>query len=155
MLHLKDRLRSLMKCVGKGEEKVASVFGVSAEACHQAVVHLREGAPDVPIWLFTTAAPLSETEALCEKIYRNENSFALIAEAQSQLWRRWVAIDVATWTGDRGQWAMKLAPFLIPPCRVLILNKDGGFFNGTPSNIFVHGLRASGDAIDSAKGATL
>ncbi len=128
MLHLKGRLRSLLSCVGKSEIKVASVFGVDAAASHQAVLHLRKGAPEVPVWLFTTVVPLPETESLCERVYLRSNAFALVMGAQSQLWKRWVAISVGTWTGGRGPWVVKLAPFFVPPFHVLILNGDGGFF---------------------------
>lgn len=132
--------------------KVACVFGASAAASHQAVLYLREGVPEVPVWLFTRVATLPETEALCERVYRKENALALVLEAQSRLWPRWVAIGVATWTGERGAWLLKLAPFLIPPFRVLILNRDGGFFAGTPSNLFVHCVRTGRDAIKLAWG---
>src|ERR1019366_2887944 len=158
MLHLKGRLRSQLQSwlrrAGKGDKKVAAVFGASADASHRAVLHLREGAPEVPIWLFTTVQPLPETEALCERVFRNENALLLAAEAQSHLWKRWVAISVGTWTGERGACALKLAPFLIPPFRVLILNRDGGFFSGTPLNIFVHCVRAGRDAIQQFWGST-
>jgi len=154
MLHLKGRLRSQLQSwlrrAGKGEKKVASVFGASAPASHLAVLHLRDGAPGVPIWLFTAVEPLPETEALCERVFRNKSPLSLAAEAQSQLWRCWVAISVGTWTGERGAWPLKLAPFLIPPFRVLILNRHGGFFSATPSNIFVYCARASRDAIELA-----
>src|SRR5580698_7803118 len=146
MSHLKGLLWSLLRRAGKGDKKVASVFGVSATASHRAVLHLREGAPDVPVWLFTTAAPLPETEALCERIYRKRSALALMAGAQSELWPCSVAISVGTWTGQRGAWALKLAPFLIPPFRVLILNGDGGFFSGTPSNVIVYCARMAWDA---------
>lgn len=151
MLHFKGRLRAwlqyCLKRAGKGEEKVASVFGTGAEASHEAVLHLRQGAPDVPVWLFTTAEPLPETKLLCERIYRDPSAHALMVKAERHLWGRWVAISVGTWTGESGAWALKLAPFLVPPFRVLILNGDGGFFSGTPANIFVHGVRAVWDAI--------
>jgi glycosyltransferase involved in cell wall biosynthesis len=84
----------------------------------------------------------------------NQNALALVASAQSELWRRWVAISVGTWTGEQGAWVLKGAPFLIPPFRVLILNRDGGFFEGTPSNISVHAVRAGWDAVQSAWGHT-
>src|SRR5271165_2939478 len=154
MLNLKGRLRSLLRRAGKGEKKVAGVFSASADASHWAVLHLRAGAPQIPIWLFTTVEPHPETEALCERVFRNRKPLALAAQAQSELWKCWVAIGVATWTGDRGGWALKLAPFLIPPFRVLILNRDGGFFSGTPSNIFIHCVRAGRDAIELAWGNT-
>src|SRR5260370_11001534 len=145
MFDLKGRLRSVLRRAGKGEEKVACVFGATSAASHQAVLHLRTGAPEVPIWLFTTVEPLAETQALCERVYRNESASALVAEAQSRCWSRWVAISVATWTGERGAWILKVAPLLIPHFRVLILNRDGGFFAATPANIFVHCMRAAGD----------
>jgi glycosyltransferase involved in cell wall biosynthesis len=150
MFDLKGRLRHCLMLAGKGDSKVASVFGVSAAASHEAVLHLREGAPGVPVWLFTTVTLRPETEALCERIYRNDSALALIADAQRHLWQRWVAISVGTWTGS-GTWALKLAPFLIPPFRVLILNRDGGFFSGTPSNVFVHWVRAAREAIHNAR----
>jgi glycosyltransferase involved in cell wall biosynthesis len=154
MRYLKDRLRSLF-WAGKGEQKVASVFGACADSCHQAVLHLREGAPGVPIWLFTTATPFPETEALCQRTYRNTSAFALVAAAQSQLRQRWVAISVGTWTGDGSAWALKLAPFLTPPFRVLILNRDGGFFSATPVNICVHSIRAGVDWAKTVWGSVL
>ena len=44
-----------------------------------------------------------------------------------------------------------LAPFLVPPFRVLILNSAGGFFSGTPSNIFIHGVRTAREAIHNKR----
>jgi hypothetical protein len=44
MLHFKGwlqpKLEYCLKCAGKGEQKVAGVFGVNAAAAHQAVLHL-------------------------------------------------------------------------------------------------------------------
>ena len=140
---------ALPEVAGKGERRIASVFGVDAAAAHEAVLHLREGAPDVPVWLFTTVAPLPETEPLCERIYRNESALALIVDAERHLWQHSVAISVGTWTGS-GVWPLKIAPFLIPPFRVLILNRHSGFFSGTPSNVFIHCGRAAREAIHNA-----
>jgi hypothetical protein len=152
---VRSRLQDCLKCIGKGEKKIAGVFGISAASSHEAVLHLRRGAPDVPIWLFTMENPLPETEALCERVYRNENALALVAVAQRRLWPCWVAISVGTWTPkssrQRGAWALKLAPFLVPPFRVLILNSAGGFFSGTPSNIFIHGVRTAREAIHNKR----
>jgi glycosyltransferase involved in cell wall biosynthesis len=154
MSHSKGRIRSLVQfCLrraGKGDRKVSSVFGVNAEASHRAVLYLREGAPEIPVWLFTTTAPLPETAALCERIYLNTNPFALVAVAESRLWERWVAISVATWVGGSDGFLLKLAPFFTPPFRVLILNKDGGFFSGSPGNVGVHCARAGWDSVQAA-----
>jgi len=51
--------------------------------------------------------------------------------AHSVLWPHWVALSVATWTGGHGPWGAKLAPFLVPPFRTLILNENGDFFDAT------------------------
>ena len=149
---LRSLLQFCLKCAGKGEKKVASVFGVNAEALHRAVLHLRAGAPGVPIWLFSTEVPHPYTIALCERVYLNPNALELVGQSQARLWRCWVAISVGTWTGERGGWALKLAPFLIPPFRVLILNKEGDFFGASPKNVVIHGVRAGWDAIQGGWG---
>ncbi len=135
---MKGLLRSLLRTAGKGEGKVAAVFGLSAETCHSAVLHFRSGAPDVPIWLFSTVAPTAETASLCEQVHVKPGSLALLFEAQRLLWAHWVAIGVTTWTGGHGKWPVKLAPFLIPPFRALVLNENGDFFRGSPAGVVRH-----------------
>ena len=142
-------LRSILKLAGKGECKVAAVFGFSPAFCHLAVVHLRKGAPDVPVWLFATSQPAPETAALCERVLVRPNSLALTVNALRSLWPVWVALSVAPWTGGHGRWALKLAPFLIPPFRVLLLNTHGDFFSGTPAAILKHLGHRLYDAADS------
>jgi len=146
---MKGPLRSLLRSVGKGEGKVAAVFGLAPASCHKAVLHLRAGAPDVPVWLFSTQAVPAETEALCERVYVKQGSLALLLEAQRQLWPHWVAIGVTTWTGEHGKWPVKLAPFLIPPFRALLLNENGDFFRATPAGILRHCGRRLRDAFHS------
>src|SRR5262249_28181551 len=82
--------------------------------------------------------PLPETRALCERVYVNEDSISLFIKAQIRLWPYWVAIGVSTWTTEHGRWPLKLAPFFIPPFRVLLLNRWGGFFPGRPLPILLH-----------------
>ena len=146
---MKGPLRSLLRFVGKGEGKVAAVFGVDPVSCHKAVRHLRAGAPEVPIWLFSTQAVPAETGALCERVHVNRGSLALFLEAQRRLWPHWVALGVTTWTGEHGLWPVKLAPFLIPPFRTLVLNENGGFFRGTPAGILRHCGRRLRDVFHS------
>jgi glycosyltransferase involved in cell wall biosynthesis len=113
------------------------------------VVHIRNGAPDVPVWLFSTAPPLAETARLCERVHVHPSPLALLLLAEVRLWRCWVAISAGTWTGGRGKWPLKLAPFLIPPFRALFLNRHGGFFPGTPASVFLHDRRIVRGAIHS------
>jgi glycosyltransferase involved in cell wall biosynthesis len=137
---VKVGLKSVFAFLGKGEEKVAAVFGISPGPCHAAVTHLKAGAPEVPVWLFATAAPLPETSALCERVYVRRRSWLLFLQAQIQLWPYWVAIAVSTWTAEHGRWPLKLAPFFTS-FRVLLLNRWGGFFPGKPALVLLHGSR--------------
>jgi glycosyltransferase involved in cell wall biosynthesis len=127
--------------VGKGDERVALVFANSAEDCHRAAQHLREGAPDVPIWLFSTTAPRPDTQQLCERVVVRATAFRLLLAAEKHSWRRWVALSVAPWTGARDGWPIQLAPFLIPPFRALLLNEHGDFFPGSPGAVAMHARR--------------
>lgn len=140
--------RGILKLVGKGESKVAAVFGTTPESCHRAVVHLREGAPGIPVLLFATQKPALETIALCESVMVRRSSLRLAAEAYRMLWPHWVALSVAPWQGGHGRWPLKLAPFFIPPFRVLIQNRSGDFFPGTPPAMVRHLGRVSRDAAD-------
>lgn len=144
------RVRRLLRLLGKSESKVAVVFGSTPESCQQAVVHLRNGAPEVPIFLFSTVEPLPGTAVLCERVRVRRSSLALLLDAEWSLWRYWVAIGVGVWNGERRQWPMKWAPFLIPPFRVLLLNAHGDFLPGTPRQVLTHGLRSLHDGLHSA-----
>jgi glycosyltransferase involved in cell wall biosynthesis len=138
---VKVGVKSVLALLGKGEKKVAAVFGISPGPCHAAVMHLKAGAPEVPIWLFATAPPLPETSVLCAQVFVSRRSLFLFLQAQVQLWPYWVAIAVGTWTAEHGRWPLKLAPFFIPSYRVLLLNSWGGFFPGKPALVLLHGQR--------------
>ncbi len=135
--------------IGKTDCRVAAVFGFEPDFCDTAVVHLEKGAPEVPIWLFSSVRSLPETAQLCERVSVHPGSLRLLLRAQVQLWPLWVALSVATWTGGRGHWPLKLAPFLIPPFRALILDRHGGLFAGTAALILVHVRRGVWGAIHS------
>jgi glycosyltransferase involved in cell wall biosynthesis len=122
------------------------VFAFTPASCHAAVQHLRNGAPDVPVHLFSTAGPLPETAALCQKITVHRNSLILFLRAQRALWPFRVALSVGLWNRRSGRWPLKLAPFLVPPFRALFLNENGDFFPGTPSETGRHLARRLRDA---------
>ena len=102
------------------------------------------------MWLFTAAPPSPETAALCERVIVRPNPLALLLAAERLLWRRWVALSVAAWTGERRAWLLKLAPFLIPPFRVLLLNEHGDFFSGAPDRVLGHFARRLRDRVHSS-----
>ena len=141
--------REFLKFTGKGERKVAAVFGISPERCDAAVRHVRRGAPDVPVWLFSSREPWPDTAALCERVSVEPDSMELLVSAQKALWPRWVALSVGAWTGERGKWPLKLAPLLVPPFRALLMNRAGDFFPATPSSVLRHCSRNFRDAAHS------
>jgi glycosyltransferase involved in cell wall biosynthesis len=147
---LKSWLRVAYGFLGKGDRKIAAVFGFSPATCHGAALHLRQGAPGIPLWLFTTSAPLPETAALCERVAVRRNSVALFFQAQRELWRHSVAISAGAWTGSRGNPVLKLAPLLVPPFRAVLSNGNGDFLSATPANILRHCQRRVRDAVCSA-----
>jgi glycosyltransferase involved in cell wall biosynthesis len=149
LLPLKSTLRALLRGIGKSETKVAAVFGFDPEGCRQAVAYLRAGT-DLPLWLFATIEPAPETAAHCAQVFVNRSSFGLLWEAERRLWQYWVPIGVAVWNGRRGKWPVKLAPFLIPPFRALVMNDVGDFFQGTPTNIITHAIRRTRETAHNA-----
>ena len=142
---------TLLRRLGKSDRKVAVVFGVDAAACHRAVMHLTDGVGGLPVWLFATCPVNEATAAHCERVVIVPGSWKLSATAWRQLWGQWVALGVAPWTGDHGSWALKLAPFLTPPFRVLVMNEHGDFFSGTPGPVAGHIRRRMGDWMHSAR----
>src|SRR5262249_22822380 len=107
------------------------------ETCHSAVLYIHTQVEQIPVWLFTSSRPLPETRLLCESVCVRENPAILLLEAEVCLWRQWVTLAVGTLTGQRRGWTLKLAPFLVPPFRVLFMNEHGDFLSG-PSGILLH-----------------
>jgi len=142
-------VRKVLSLIGKTDRKVVAVFALDAAGAHAAVLHVRQGAPGIPIHLFSLVPPSAETKALCAETHVNPNSLALFFTAQRQLWQFWVAMTVAPWTGGHGNWFLKLAPFTIPPFRALFLNDNGGFLPGTPPEIARHATRRIRDIMHS------
>jgi glycosyltransferase involved in cell wall biosynthesis len=144
-----DRLRPFLKFVGKGDEKVLAVFATSPANADRAVRYLRHEVPQVPVWLFASVAPLQDTAALCQRVLVKADSMALLVAAEKALWPRWVALSVASWTGEPLRWPVKLAPFLVSPHRALILNRHGDFLPGTVRHIALYSRRLVRDALHS------
>ena len=139
-----DRIKAWLKFAGKTEGKVAAVFGVSPDACDRGVRYLSQGLPGIPIWLFTNHQPRPETARLCARTFVDSDTMSLLVTAEKQLWPNWVVLTLATWTGERGSWPIKLAPFLIPPFRALLMNERPDFF--PPTLIKTHAARRLRDA---------
>ena len=143
------QVRDYLALAGKRGRRISAVFGISPERCAAAVRHLRGGAPDAPVWMFCAASPDPETAALCERVFVSDDGMGLLIEAEKQLWPHWVALAVSTWTGEHGRWPLKLAPFVIPPFRTLLMNEHGDFFSGTPGAVWRHAQRRMRDGAHS------
>ena len=131
-------IKALLRVAGKSQGKVIAVFAISASDAAQSVRYVRHGAPDVPVWLFSLETPAPETSALCEHVYVRKSSLRLLLAAERSLWPRHVALATAPWNGRPGHWAVKLAPFLIPPFRALLFNENDDSFAATPPSIVRH-----------------
>jgi GT2 family glycosyltransferase/glycosyltransferase involved in cell wall biosynthesis len=138
---------ALLRATGKNQDKVIAVFAISARDWGRAVRYLRHGAPDVPVWLFSLETPSQDISALCDRVYVRRNPARLLFTAERLLWPRRVALSATLWNREPGHWAIKIAPFLIPPFRALIFNENNDSFAGRPGAIKHLGHRLlSGDA---------
>ena len=142
-------LRQFLKFTGKSDRKVLAVFATSSAGAATAVRYLNREVAGVPVWLFSTVPPQPETAGACARVLVEADSMALLVEAQKALWPQWVALTVGTWTGEHLDWPAKLAPFLVPPFRALILNRHGDFVPGTPGNVGIHLHRLLRDTLHS------
>jgi glycosyltransferase involved in cell wall biosynthesis len=136
----------VLRRLGKADRKVAAVFGTNPEVCHRAALHVREGAPGIPLWLFCTSEPTADTAQLCERVVVRNNTLALFLRAECELWRYSVAISAGAWTGRGGSAVLKLAPLLTPPFRAVFANGNGDFLPATPGNVLRHSGRRVRDA---------
>jgi glycosyltransferase involved in cell wall biosynthesis len=128
----------LLHFAGKSNRKVAAVFSFTPSSCHRAVRYLTHQQPGIPIWLFSTVQPAAESVALCERVEFCPSAIGLIIRAQVALWPNRVVLCLGTWTGEPGNWFLKLAPFVIPPFRSLLLNENGDFLPDRLSDVGLH-----------------
>ena len=126
------------EAAGIGSQRVAAIFAFRTPDASTAVFHLRQGAPGTPIWLYSTAPPSAVTAALCQRVLVCSSPWRLLLQAQKHLWPLRAALAVGAWTGGRGNWLLKLSPFLVPPFRALLLNRSGDFLPGTPRQVAAH-----------------
>src|ERR1035437_10511934 len=114
------------EAAGAERQRVAAVFAFRTADASKSVLHLRQGAPGTPVWLYSTVPPPAETAVLCERVLVCSSPWRLLLQAQKHLWPLRAALAIGAWTGGRGNWLLKLSPFLIPPGRALLLNRRGG-----------------------------
>ncbi len=144
---LRSMVRSFLRLLGKFDHRVIVIFASSESAWRDAVQYVRDEAPDFPIWLIAAAPVDRETAALCDHIIELPNGPRLPLRAAKVVWRRWVVLNVLTLTREPGYAWLKVAPLLVPPWRLLVMNEHGDFLNAWPFGLLGHGLRRLRDRI--------
>ena len=134
-------IRRLLRYMGKSGTRVAVVFAATPDTCKQVVDHVRSGAPDVPIFVFSKAQPDPATAAVCQQVCVRSSSPALVWNAERMLWHHWVAISAGVWGTAHRDRLLKWAPFLIPCSHVVLRNGNGDYLAGTPRHVLAHGRR--------------
>jgi hypothetical protein len=62
--YCRTRAISLLRLLGKGDDKIAVVFAANADSGHEAVSYLTKEIPGLPVWLFSTMPPRGNGVAL-------------------------------------------------------------------------------------------
>lgn len=148
---LRAWLRRALRLLGKSDEKIIAVFAASQVDCRCAIDHVRAGAGSFPIWLVTTR-PVDENLAQrCDRVIQLGGGPLLPLRAAAALWPRWVTLSVVTFTAEPGFASLKLAPFLVPPWKLLVMNEHGDFFYAWPAGLLLHLARRARDRVATAK----
>ena len=145
MKHLLQRLTG---------DKGYAVFAVSAASADRIIRHLAaanaNSSRPLPIWLLSRAAPSPELAAQCAAIVMEPNAWKLSARALGFLQGRWPALSAVCWTGEPGAGPLRWLPFLLPPFRVVILNRHGDFLSAQPLELLRNALLGFAAAVAPA-----
>lgn len=130
--------------------KVIAVFASSSQEAAAAVNHILGGGITLPIFLYCRQPPPTGIAEKCARVLVDASLPNLVREARVQLSDHWVALGVACWNRKRESWRFKLAPFLHPPFRVLVMNENADFFPGTPPGILKHVMKGVESSLRTA-----
>jgi len=148
-------LKRLLGLLGRSEHKIIAVYAASGSAYQEAVRHVRAGAPEAPVWLLAASPVDAEVARQCERVVQLPAGASLPFRALRILWPHWVALQVVTFTREPGFGWLKLAPFFVPPWKLLIMNEHGDFVAGFPTGLLRHGTKRALDwaatALESVK----
>jgi len=128
----------ILRLAGKTGGKAVAVFAATANEASVCVRYLVKERVGLPIVLFTCEVPSPSVAASCTEVVIHKNPATLFFSSQRKLWRYWIALGVASWNGNPGNLMLKVAPFFLPPFRVLIANKYDDFFPGRPGKVWNH-----------------
>ncbi len=141
----RDLAKRFLRLLGKSDRKIVALFATSQDAYRHAVEYIRQGTGLIPIWLVTSHPVDEETAAHCERVLEFPHDMRLPLRAAKALWPNWVALNVVPFTRERGFTWLKIAPLLVPPWRILVMNEHGDFFSAWPTGLLKHAMRRSRD----------
>ena len=152
---IRSFLRRFLRLLGKSDRPVIAVFAASNDAWRDALSYLRREVPQFPVWLVVAGGAPGSEPSTCERVLHLDPGPAMPLRAAGLLWSQWVVLSVVTYTREPGYTSLKIAPFFVPPWKLLIMNEQRDFFAGLPFGLLVHGLRRLRDraatAAESAK----
>jgi glycosyltransferase involved in cell wall biosynthesis len=132
------------------EDKVIAVFASSSPDALAAIEHIHRGNVHLPVFLFCLEVPSSSVTEKCAQVIVCPNPLRLVFKARTQLSCHWVALGIAAWNRKPGSLLIKIAPFLFPPFRVLLMNEHRDFFPGRPHGILKHCSNRLADRLRTA-----
>src|SRR5262249_44820258 len=133
----------------KSDRKLLAVFATSQDDYCRAVDYVSKGASLAPIRLITSHPVAREAAAHCERVNEFPNHARRPLRVAKVLWPNWVALNVVSLTRERGFAWLKIAPLLVPPWRILVMNEQGDFFSAWPTGLVKHVLRRGRDRLAS------
>lgn len=141
-------IRSLLKrffgLLGKSDHRIIAVYAASGPGSYrEAVEYVRAEAPEFPVWLLASGPVDAEVAQKCERVFEFRSGFRLPVRVAQTLWPHWVVLNVVIFTGEPGFGWLKAAPFFVLPGRLLVMNENRDFFDGSPLGLARHlGRRA-------------
>jgi glycosyltransferase involved in cell wall biosynthesis len=131
----------LKRLIGGDRPKVIAVIGVTRADVDAGVAHARSSGSELPVWAWC-AEKTAESVDGCERFVAAAGAWRVLRDLQSA----WPALTIVSWRGGRGDAALKLIPFAIPPFRIVVCNEARGFFAGRPVPLARHARRRLRDA---------
>jgi glycosyltransferase involved in cell wall biosynthesis len=131
----------LKRLIGGDRPKVIAVIGVTRADVEAGVAHAQSSGSELPVWAWCAEKTAEPVEG-CERFVADAGALRVFRDLQSA----WPGLTIVSWTGSRGDAALKLVPFAIPPFRIVVFNEAKGFFAGSPVPLARHARRRLRDA---------
>ena len=126
---------------GTDRERIIAVVAATDEAAARGVRHALTAKSALPIYVW--CAGNGPQPAGCMRYYPGATG----ATVRQGLRQMWPALTIVIWGGGYRHTGLKLAPFTVPPFRVVIGNEADGYFPPGPLHLARHYGRRSRDRV--------